>query len=70
MSWFTPPAYRIAALDAITCCQHLALADHVHKSDAGNGCCCRSNPSESRHWPHHSLDGTVVLFDDVIRYLI
>jgi hypothetical protein len=49
------------------CRAHLALADHVHEFDAGNGCCSRSKRFKTEHWPHHSLDGTVVLFDDVIQ---
>ena len=67
MSWFTPPAQRIASWTQFTCRAHLALADHVHEFDAGNGCRSRSKRFKTEHWPHHSLDGTVGLFDDVIQ---
>ena len=39
----------------------------MHEFDAGNGCRSRSKRFKTEHWPHHSLDGTVVLFDDVIQ---
>ena len=63
------PRQRIELLrwTQFTYCAHLALADHVHEFDAGNGCCRRSKRFEAEHRPHHSLDDAVVLFDDVIQ---
>jgi len=42
-----------------------ALADHVHEFNSGKS--CRGGPKgfEPHHRPHHSFDGSVVLFDDV-----
>jgi hypothetical protein len=38
----------------------------VHEFDACNGRSGRPKRFEPEHWPHYSLDGAVVLFDDVV----
>ena len=45
----------------------LALADHVHEFNSGESCRGGPNGFEPHHRPHHSFDGSVVLFDDVVQ---
>lgn len=46
---------------------HLAFVDHVHEFDALQGRSGRAKRLKTEHGPHHSLDCSVVLFDDVIQ---
>jgi hypothetical protein len=47
--------------------QQLTLPDHVHEFDAGK--CHRGRPEgfETQHRPQQPLDGSMVLFDDVVE---
>ncbi len=56
--------HHIAAIDPKS-----ALANHVHELDAGKHAGSRTERFEVEHWLGHPLDGTVVLFDDVVEVL-
>ena len=45
----------------------LPLADHVHRLDAGNEDARSSKGLEAQHRPYDTLDGPVVLLDDVVE---
>jgi hypothetical protein len=49
---------------------HLSLADHVHDFDACQDDASAAKILEAHHWPDNALDGAVILFDDVVKYLI
>ena len=44
----------------------LPLADHVHGLDARNEFASATDVLEPQHWPHDSLDGPVILLDEVV----
>jgi hypothetical protein len=41
----------------------------VHEFDTGESRRCRLKGLKPQHWPHQSLDGAMVLFDDVVEVL-
>ena len=47
----------------------LPLADHVHRFDSGNEHSRAALALEPQHWPHDTLDRSVVLLDDVVQIL-
>jgi len=47
----------------------LALLDHVHRLDAGDQRTCAAKVLEPEHGPHDSLDGPVILLDEVVEVL-
>jgi hypothetical protein len=63
---------RIELLRWTQCVRHpqLSLSDHVHELDPGKSCRSRSKGFETQHWSHHSLDGSVILFDNVVQILV
>jgi hypothetical protein len=49
------------------CRQQLALPDHVHEFDAGKRHRGRPEGLEPQHRPYQPLDGSMILFDDVVE---
>lgn len=39
----------------------------MHQLDASEHTAGRANRLQAKHWPGHTLDRTVVLFDDVVK---
>jgi hypothetical protein len=46
---------------------HLAFDDHVHELDAAKNDACTTKILEAQHRSGATLDGTVVLLDDVVQ---
>src|ERR1700692_238773 len=49
---------------------HLAFDDHVHELDAAKNDACTTKILEAQHRSGATLDGTVVLLDDVVQVLL
>lgn len=47
----------------------LALLDHVHGLDAGRQSASAMEGLAAEHWPDDTLDGTMVLLDDIVQIL-
>jgi hypothetical protein len=47
--------------------QQLALPDHVHEFEAGQRHGGGPEGLEPQHRPHQPLDGSMILFDDVVE---
>ena len=48
---------------------HLAVDDHVHEGDAAQNDACTTKIVEAQHRSGATLDGTVVLLDDIVQVL-
>jgi hypothetical protein len=68
-AWDGLPGERVELLcrTQFACRSQLTLADHVHEFDTGESRHSRTKGLEPQHWPDQSLDGSMVLLDNVVE---
>ena len=47
----------------------LALANHVHRLNAGDEDACAAKDLEPEHRPYDSFDSPMILLDDIVQIL-